>query len=80
MIKHHLRSVVLAGEEAQLRDIALLNLIKYCGLTFLVFLRDERKLAGRRIHELMVGEALKNPSAQTFEEIAVALEALIDEE
>lgn len=80
VIKHRLRSVVLAGEEAQLRDIALLNLIKYCGLTFLVFLRDERKLAGRRIHELMVGEALKNPSAQTFEEIAVALEALIDEE
>ncbi len=80
MIKRRLRSVVMACAEASLRDIALLNLLRYSGLSFLAFLRDERKMAGRRIHELMVGEALKNPSAQTIEEITGALESVIDED
>jgi hypothetical protein len=80
VIKSHLRSIVLACEAAELRDIALMNLVKACGLSFLVFLRDERKLAARRIHELMVGEAMKNTQAQAIEEIAVALEGMIDED
>ena len=80
VIKRRLRSIILANESASLRDIALLTMVKACGLSFLVFLRDERKLAARRTNELMVGAAMKNPIAQTIEEIAAALEGMIDED
>jgi hypothetical protein len=79
-IKRRLRTIVLACEEARLRDIALLTLLKAGGMGFLVFLRDERKVAYRRSHELMVGQALVNPAAQAIEEIAAALESVVEED
>lgn len=79
-IKRRLRTIVLACEDAQLRDIALLNLLKAGGLGFLVFLRDERKVAYRRSDELRVGQALVNPTAQAIEEIAAVLESVVEED
>lgn len=75
-----LRGIVLAQEEAQPRDIALLSLIKACGLLDLVFLRDERKLAARAINELVVSRAMNDPIIQTIQEIEIALSAIAEED
>jgi hypothetical protein len=79
-MKNRLRALVLTSSQAEPRDIALLNLIRACGLLDLVFVRDERKLANRRIYEMVVGEALKHPAAQTIEAIGVAIESVVEED
>jgi hypothetical protein len=80
LMKNRLRALVLTSAQAEPRDIALLNLIRACGLLDLVFVRDERKLANRRIYEMVVGEALKHPAAQTIEAIGVAIESVVEED
>jgi Golgi phosphoprotein 3 len=79
-IKRRLRTIVLASEPAELRDIALLNIIKACDMLDLVFLKDERRLASRQIGELVVSEALKNPVAQTIEEIGLAIAVVVEDD
>ncbi len=79
-IKNRLRSIILAGAEASLSEITLLSLVMACGFIDLVFVRDERKIAIRRIHEMVVAEALKNPVAQTIEEIEAAIAAVVEED
>jgi hypothetical protein len=79
-MKNRIRDLVLASTQAEPREIALLSLVKASNLLDLIFVRDERKLADRRIHELVVSEALKNPAIQTIEAIAVAIESVIEEE
>jgi hypothetical protein len=44
----------------------------------LVFFKDERKLARRRIDEAMLAEALRDPLAQTVQEIGSGIAARID--
>jgi Golgi phosphoprotein 3 len=75
-----LRSVVLAQETAQPHDIALLSLLRACGLLDLVFLRDERKAASQTINELVVGGALQDPLLETVQEIVSAIEAVVEED
>ena len=80
MVVRQLRSIVLAQEESQPRDIALLSLVRACGLLYLVFLRDERKLADRYIYELGINQSIKYPVIQTIQEIETAMAALVEED
>ncbi len=79
-VKSRLRAQALAGGGVEARSLALLGLVSACDLLDFVFTREERKAARRRIYELMVGEALRNPLVQAVEEIASALESLVEEE
>jgi hypothetical protein len=80
LMKNRIRDLVLASSQAEEREIALLSLVKASGLIDFIFVKDERKLADRRIHELVVGEALKNPAIQAIEAIAVAIESVVEED
>jgi hypothetical protein len=80
IIIEQLRLLVLAAAPADLPRITLLNLLKACNFTDLVFLRDERKIVNRRAQELLLGEALINPAAQVVEEITAAIEAQVEDE
>jgi golgi phosphoprotein 3 len=75
-----LRSVVLAHEDANPREIAFLSLISACGLLDLVFLRDERKLASQYINELLVGKAMQDPILETVQEIDSAITSVVEED
>jgi hypothetical protein len=79
-VVNQLRRIVLAQEEIQPRDIALLSLLRVCGLLDLVFLRDERKLASRYIDELVVSQAMKDPIFETIQEILSAIAAEVEED
>lgn len=80
IMKNRIRDLTLASAQAELREIALLSLVKASNLLDVIFIKDERKLADRRIHELVVAEALKNPAMQTIEAIAVAVESVVEED
>jgi hypothetical protein len=75
-IKNRLRGIVLACEEPDLHDIALLSLLEASGLLDLVFTRDEIKSARRMIYELRVTRALDDTTGQAIEEIEGAVESL----
>lgn len=75
-----LRNVAIASEDIQPRDIILLSLVRACGLLDLVFLRDERKLAGRTINQLFYSQAIKDPVFQTIQEIESAIADLVEED
>jgi Golgi phosphoprotein 3 len=77
-LKRRLRGLALTDQEADLRGLALLNLVQSCNFIDLIFTRDERKIARRRIYELLVGTALSNGQAQAIEEIGRAVEAQAD--
>jgi golgi phosphoprotein 3 len=79
-LRRHIRGVVFAQEEVEQRDIALLSLIRACGLLDLVFLKDERRFASRHINELVVSVAMKSPVAQTIEEIESAIAVVVEDE
>jgi hypothetical protein len=72
-IKNRLREIVLAGCDADLRSLALLSLLRATRLHRMIFTKDERRVARRRIYEMIVGEALNNPVAQSVEEIEDAV-------
>jgi hypothetical protein len=76
----HLRGIVLAKEEAHPREIAFLSLVSACGLLYLVFLRDERKVAMQYINELVVYEAMKDPNLETVQEIDSAITSVVEED
>ena len=80
MMKNRLRALVLASAQVDVREVALLSLVRACGLLDFIFVKDERKLANRHIHELIVGEALKDPAVQTIEEIGAAIVAMVEED
>jgi hypothetical protein len=75
MLKARLRKGVLAEEDPEAHDLALLGLVKACNLLNLVFTKDERKMARRRIYELTVGKTLKDPLFQSIQEIEAAVES-----
>ena len=80
LLKTRIRDLCLASSQAEPREIALLSLAKASNMLDLIFVKDERKLADRRIHELVVVEAMKNPAIQTIEAIAVAVESEVEED
>ena len=69
-----------AGPIIQPRDIVLLSLLRACGLLELVFLRDERKLASRKINQLFYNQALTDPVLQTIQEIESAIVELVEDD
>ena len=75
-----LRGIVLAQENTQPRDIALLSMVRASGLLDLIFLRDELKLADRQINELVFKQALSNSVIQTIQEIECAIADLVEED
>ncbi len=77
-IKTRLRKQALADQEANLEDLALLNLVHSLDWFGLVFTQDERKLAFRRLRMLLVSLAMSNPVAQSIEEIGSAIESIAD--
>ncbi len=76
----HLRGIILAQEDYQPRDLALLSLLCACGLLDLVFLRDERKLANQAINERIVYQAMQNPQLETIQEIEAAIASVVEED
>jgi hypothetical protein len=80
LLKRRLRGIVLAQEEFQARDIALLSLMRACGWLDLIFLRDERKLADRFIHEMIFSQAIQDPAIQAVQEIETVISALVEED
>lgn len=79
-VNRRLRGIVLAREEMQPRDIALLSMVKACGLLDLVFLRDERKLANRFINQLVVNSAMQDPTIETIQWIETSLASLVEDD
>lgn len=79
-VVNRLRAAVLTQEGTQQRDVALLSLVKACGLLDFVFLRDERKAAEQAIYAILINQALKDPVIQTIQEIENALNVIIDED
>ena len=79
-LRRRLRGVVLAEEEVEQRSIALLSLIRACGLLELIFLKDERRYASRQINELVISEAMQNPVTQTIEEIETAIAVVVEDD
>jgi hypothetical protein len=77
-LKRRLRGLALTDQDVELRGLALLNLVQACDFIDLIFTKDERKIARRRIYELLVGTALSNGQAQAIEEIGRAVEAQAD--
>lgn len=80
MVNRHLRGIVLAQEENGSRDIAMLALLRACGLLDLTFLRDERRLASRFINKLVVTNAMTDPLAQTLQEIETAIAVVVEDD
>jgi len=76
----HLRSIVLAKEQAGPREIAFLSLVSASGLLDLVFLRDERKIASQYINGLVVGSAMNDPLLETIQEIDSAIMGVVEED
>ena len=76
-VKQHLRGAVLAGETATPGIVALLSLLKACRLLDLVFTRDERKAAERKVDELVNGEIIGRAVTETIEEVEATMAAVI---
>jgi len=75
-----LRGIVLAQDEFQKRDIALLSLLRACGLLERAFLDDERKMASRAINEMLFSQAINDSVTQTIQEIETAISSLVEED
>jgi hypothetical protein len=71
-VKQGLRGIVLAGENAEANDIALLRLLKACRLLRLVFTQDERKVAGKKVDALTQGGVFSETFASLLAEIESA--------
>lgn len=76
-LKRRLRDITMACVEPEIKELALLTLLRSSSLLNLCFMKDERKLARQRIYELMIGKALSNPIAAWVEEICGAVESVV---
>jgi golgi phosphoprotein 3 len=79
-LKKSLRAEVLSDEAADIRSLALLNVLSGSELLNLIFTQDELSLAKRCIHEKLLRVALENPSLQTIEEIEQAISTSLDDD
>jgi hypothetical protein len=71
-IKQGLRSAVLTTAKAERHSIVLLSLMQGCRLLNLVFTKDERRTAGKRVKDLVQGEDFGEAVAQTLADIEAA--------
>jgi hypothetical protein len=79
-IKERLRVLAITNQVPNLRELSMLSLANTTGLAELIFFKDERKLVRRRIYELLVVEAMKDPTAQMIEDIQSVLAEHVEEE
>ena len=75
-IKQGLRAAGLTSAKPEQRGVVLLSLMKGCRLLTLVFTKDERKAAGKRVDELVKGEDFGAAVAQTLADIEAAATAV----
>jgi golgi phosphoprotein 3 len=75
-VKANLRAIVLGGARPVPGAVVLLSLIKACDLLNLVFTRDERKAAARKVDELAHSEIFGKAVAKTLAEIETSAAAL----
>lgn len=71
-VKQHLRGIALGGLVPESREVALLSLIDACRLLNLVFTKDERKAASKKVEDLVKKEPFGDAVAKTLEEIEMA--------
>ena len=71
-----MRSIVLAGEKADLYDIALLNLLKECRLLSLVFTRYERKTVVKKVKAMFQDEVNGENNSELLAGIKALSEAV----
>lgn len=76
-VKQRLRGIVLAGEITDEHDLILLSLLKACGLLRLLFTRDERKYASKKIQELVKGEVFGEAVARFLEQAEVVIAGIM---
>jgi hypothetical protein len=76
-LKEHLRSVVLADAKADPQDLILLSLLKGCRLLNLLFTRDERKAATKKVTALVQGEVFGKAVTDVLAEIDAAVMAVV---
>lgn len=76
-IKENLRSIALTSQPGETRRVILLSLCKACQMLNLIFTKDERKTAAKRINELLRGETFGEAVAKTLEEIQSAAAAAV---
>jgi hypothetical protein len=76
-IKQRLRSAAMTNEKADARTVILLSLLKSCRFLNLVFTKDERKAAERRIEQLVKGEPIGQTIAEMLEEIDASASAAL---
>lgn len=79
-LRQHMRSIVFTQKDVDQRDIAMLSLIRACGLLDQIFLKDERRYASNHIKEMLVSVAMNSPAAQTIEEIETAIAVVVEED
>ena len=72
-VKQRLRDIVLAAEAPSPADVTLLGLVKACNLLRLVFTRDERKSAAKKVELLAQGDIFSEATAKVLAEIETAL-------
>lgn len=78
-MKNSLRKAIFTNMEPDSNSLALLNIAGACGLLNLVFTADELPMAQRRVHEIVMHAALKDPALQVLEEIEYAIAASIED-
>lgn len=76
-IKQGLRAAALTHAKPGRRNVVLLSLVKGCRLLTLVFTKDERKAASKRVDALVKGEDFGAAVAQTLADIEAAAVAII---
>ncbi len=77
--KNRLRELVLTQGEPGKCQLGLLSMLKASKLLRLVFTRDEGKIARRWIYATLMDQAMKEPVAQSIQEIAAAIETEIED-
>ena len=78
VLKSRLRELVLTQGEAALCELAVLSIMKASKLLRLVFTRDERNIARRWIYCSLMDRAMKEPVAQSLQEIETTVEMLVE--
>jgi Golgi phosphoprotein 3 len=76
-IRNRIRNVVLFDHKPSEREVALISLVKVCGLVNEVFEREERKQAKARIKELSKDEVVGKMVSEVVAQMTVAINSAI---
>lgn len=76
-IRNNVRNIVLSQYEVTEREIALLSLMKACSLVNEVFQRSERKLAKKRIKELIENQKMSKDVSSAVVDITQEITAAV---